>query len=283
MITGISSSLYHIQRTTKQEKLSELTDPQKQIWEEFLSENKSGRVKESDYLASEPDRLTSSAALHIFSFGPGRFLSFNPEVEHPSFETCDKIIPSASEGRDSETRAALVERETEGMHPAQRNVSIDEIRPHSIVDHHDIISGYAKSPRLETEMVVDTLAEKLVNLTGNFLTEESPITSDWLAEHLGVAKLFSTFPEFAEYLNENNDLAQNFMESIDAVKAILEDFFDANAVEKAGELLSDDSAITDEWLAENLGAAHFIAKHPAFAIYLNENVEQAEKFISVSV
>jgi hypothetical protein len=45
--------------------------------------------------------------------------------------------------------------------------------------------------------------------------------------------------------------------------------------------LSDDSPITDEWLAENIGAAHFIATHPVFANYSNENVEQAEKFISV--
>lgn len=281
MITTISPTLYHIQRTAQQDKLAKLSDPQKLVWENFLSENRSGRVKQSEYLASEPDRLTSSKAWQIFSFGPGRFPSLNPDTEHSSFETRDEIIPSISERRDSETLAAVAKCATEEMHPDPKNLSNNAIRPYRILDHRDSID-YVERPRLDSEIIMTSLTEKLVNRTSELLSEESPITSDWLTEHLGAAKLFSAFPEFAEYLNENKDLGQTFMESIDAVKAILEDFFDENAVEKAGELLSDDSVITDEWLTENPSAAHFIAKHPAFATYLNENVEQSEKFISVS-
>jgi hypothetical protein len=133
-----------------------------------------------------------------------------------------------------------------------------------------------------SRIITDSATENIVNYARGLLTNDSALTVDWLTKHLGVVKLISTFPEFAEYLNENSDLTINFMKSLEEVKATLEDFFDENAIEKAAEFLSDDSAITDEWLAENLNAAHFIAKYPAFAAYLNENDEQAEKFVSIS-
>jgi len=37
-----------------------------------------------------------------------------------------------------------------------------------------------------------------------------------------------------------------------------------------------------KWAAKNLSVAHFLTKHPNFAVYLGQNPEQAEKFISVS-
>ena len=41
MITGISQNLYHIQTASQQDRVAELSEPQKEVWKDFLIENKS--------------------------------------------------------------------------------------------------------------------------------------------------------------------------------------------------------------------------------------------------
>ena len=146
----------------------------------------------------------------------------------------------------------------------------------------DLTHGFTKRLDEGQENVTDSRAEIMVNRASELLSEDSPMTADWPSEHLRAAKLITNFPELAQHLNQNPDLAQRFMQSIEEVKTILGGFFDEKASELAGQFLNDDSPITYDWLYENLGAANFIAKHPRFAAYLNENLEQADKFVSVS-
>jgi hypothetical protein len=417
MITGISSNLYHIQRTAQQEKLSELTDPQKEVWKDFLMQNKTAGDSQGVDITSEPKFFPSNTSWNLFSFDTCHCTSFGQDTNAAAFK------PSAEKDPFPAVENTLVSKDlTKSYDDSHRlEKTMPELKVDASLDsdsqalavglyqNQDSTLLDAERSSIASELDVEFPTENIVSYVLEFLSEDSPITSEWLSEHLGVAKLISSFPEFAAYLNENSELAINFMKSfeearatsddffnengdddsrttkermpehildtnlsnsqalatgvyenhgytiqdearrraevenivispteniiayasellsedspmksewlskhlgvaklisafpdfasylnensdstfkimkgIEEVKSIIEDFFNETVVEKASELLSDDSLITDEWLAENLNAAHFIAIHPDFGAYLQENSEQAEKFISLS-
>jgi len=372
MITGISQNLYHIQGNFRQDKAAELSEPQKEVWKDFLIENKSTVDLGGQDRTSELTFLPSNTPWNLFSFNPCRCDSFDREINASSLETlrekdhlsavendlmtkepsqsdegspitedrmpelildanlysdsqrvedrapdpaemtAQEALTAIAENPDAaigellaiwgpalEARDGAVSRLETALKMADAETLLAAYEADSLEALTAILGGesaaelakpldldginqHAERTDAASEIISDSTTENIVNYANELLADDSPMTSDWLIQHLGVARLISAFPEFASYLNENSDLAINFMKSLEEVKSTLEVFFNENTVEKASEFLSDDSPITDEWLAENLNASHFIATHPAFAAYLQENIEQAEKFISVS-
>jgi hypothetical protein len=291
-IPGVSANLFHIQSALHHNKATDLSEPQKEVWKDFLIENEStlnaGKHAHPNNLFISPPQ---APVFNLFSFNVCRCSTDDHDMNATPLEAFTEANHIAVNEGDLTTAESLL--------PDGDSDAIDEMIPGSFLDgnsnpNHELLAGrnYEKYDLRDgylEETTKDTMSsdvsptENIVNFAREFLGDDSPMTSEWLSEHLGVSKLISTFPEFASYLNENSDLALNFMKALEEVKSTLADFFNQNTVERASELLSDDTPISDEWLAENIDAAHLIAANPAFAIYLQENIEQAEKFVSLSV
>jgi hypothetical protein len=288
-ITGISQNLHHIQGAFQQDRASQLSESQKEVWKDFLMENKSTVDLGGEDRASELTFLTSNTPWNLFSFNTCRCDSVAQDMNAATFGESAEEDPLPEVEND--LMATGPTNTDEGYHTTEKTMpelildaSLDsnsQALAAGLFENLDSTIQNEERTGAESDIIVESPTENIINYAKEHLSDDSPMTFDWLSKHLGVTRLISAFPEFASYLNENSDLAVNFMKSLEEVKATLENFFTENAVEKASEFLSDDSPITDEWLAENISAAHFIARHGNFATYLNENVEQAEKFISL--
>jgi hypothetical protein len=308
MITGISSNLYHIQTAFQQDRVAELSEPQKEVWKDFLIESSSTADLGGEDRTSESVFFSSNTSWNLFSFDSCRCVSVNQDTNAAAFgasiiDEANKEISDPAEPLESINASNLLEvyphqepivTVPEGEllpvePPPERQPVFDpaiqleeRALPYEDKDLTAIEDDLMTTENGASEIISDSTTEKIVNYTHGLLAEDSPLSADWLSKHLGVARLIYAFPEFASYLNENSDVAIDFMKSLEEVRSTIEDYFNKNAVEKAGEFLSDNSPITEEWLAENISAAHLIANYSAFAAYLSENIEQAEKFISLS-
>jgi hypothetical protein len=308
MVTGISQNLYHIEGAFQQGKVAELSEPQREVWKDFLIENKSTVDLGGQDRTSELTFLPAITPWNLFSFSPCCCGSVDQNTNTAAFETSaidedSKEVSGPAEPLESFKASDLLEvyphqapivTVPEGEllpvePPPERQPVFDpaiqleeRALPYKENDLTAIEDDLMPIEDGASEIISHSTTEKIVNYTHGLLAEDSPLSVDWLSKHLGVTRLIYAFPEFESYLNENSDLAIDFMKSLEKVSSTIEDYFNKNAVEKAGEFLSDNSPITDEWLAENFSAAHLIANHPAFAAYLSENIEQAEKFISLS-
>ena len=136
----------------------------------------------------------------------------------------------------------------------------------------DLAERFMENPK-------EVIKEALVERASTLIDDDSPITDEWLSEHLKEARLIARRRYFAEYLDENPDKAERFMEGLAEAEEVRKEA----DVERASTLIDDDSPITDEWLSEHLEEARFIARHGHFAEYLSEKPDEAEKFIDTSV
>ncbi|MGD9091132.1 MAG: hypothetical protein PVI38_21770 [Desulfobacterales bacterium] len=294
-ITGISQNFYHIQGTFHQGRIADLSEPQKEVWQQFVSENGAAADLEDKERTPEPTSFSLRSSENLFSFNPCGCKSLAGIADAKAVENLSaegelryglnsELIADPSAMHDSDGQNAELIADPTGKLISQNAELIAE----SALMPDNAGAADEETPKIRldgstaTENILETSVANIVDYVSDLLSEGSPMTYEWLSDHFGVAKLISTFPEFASHLNENSDLALNFMQSLEEVKSILADFFNQNAVEKASELLSDDSIITDEWLDQNINAAQLIATNPAFAVYLQDNIEQAEKFISLS-
>jgi hypothetical protein len=144
-------------------------------------------------------------------------------------------------------------------------------------------AGYLNENPDQAQRIVDNpdeaeavLNEAIVERVSALLADDSPITDEWLSDNIGTARFIARHADFAAgYLNENPDQAQRIVDNPDDAVAILNEAI----VEHASTLLADDSPITDEWLSDNIEAARVIARHAGLAKYLNENPDQAGRFM----
>ena len=256
--------------------------PQREVIKDFVVEVASSIISDDSpitdkWLSKHPE----VAAIIARNPGFARYLNENPDQ-------AERLMEGRAEAREVIKEAAM--KGACALIDDDLPITDEWLSEHpgaaAIIAKHPGFAYYLNENPDQAERLMEGRAEarevvKEAALEGAcaLIDDDSPITDEWLSEHPGAAAIIVRNPRFARYLNENPDQAERVMEGGAEAKEVIKEV----ALEGACALIDDDSPITDEWLSEHLGAAAIIAKHPGFAYYLNENPDQAEKFIRISV